>query len=235
MPTPHINAPEGAFASTVLMPGDPLRAARLAERFLADADKVTDVRGMGGYTGTWKGVPVSVMPSGMGMPSAAIYITELIREYGVTTLIRVGTAGAYQPDVALRQIVAADSAETNSNLPNVIGATPPLVASPRLLATAVDVAREKGIALRTGPIFSSDTFYEPSSEGHDRNTAAGLLCVEMEAAALYSIAALEGAEALTLMTMTDHLATGEALSSDDRQNSVDEMLELGLDIAAAAA
>ena len=217
------------------MPGDPLRAARLADRFLADAEKVTDVRGMGGYTGTWKGVPVSVMPSGMGMPSAAIYITELIREYGVTTLIRVGTAGAYQPDLALRKIVAADSAQTNSNLPNIIGATEPLSASPRLLATAAEVASTTGVDLAIGPIFSSDTFYEPTFDGHERNTAAGLLCVEMECAALYGIASLEGAEALTLMTMTDHLATGEQLSSEDRQNSVDEMLELALNIAASAA
>lgn len=234
MPTPHISAADGAFAPTVLMPGDPLRAARIADSFLSDAHKVTDVRAMAGFTGTWQGTPVSVMPSGMGVPSAAIYITELIRHYGVVRLIRVGTAGAYQPDLELRKIVAADSATTNSNLPTMIGAQPPFTASPDLLATAISTAQAHGVELVTGPIFTSDAFYEPSDDGHTANAANGVLCVEMETAALYGIAAVEGVDALTLLTMTDHLVDGSHLTSDERQNSVDEMLELALNVAVAA-
>jgi purine-nucleoside phosphorylase len=234
MPTPHISAPDGAFAPTVLMPGDPLRAARIAEKFLDDAELVTDVRAMNGFTGSWKGTPVSVMPSGMGIPSAAIYITELVRHYGVTRLIRVGTAGVYAPELALRQIVAADSAVTNSNLPEIIGATTPYVVSADLLEVARQTAASKGVDLVTGTIFSSDVFYEPTDEIREMHTANGVLAVEMETAALYAIAQIEGAQALTLLTMTDHLVTGEHLSSIERQQGVDEMIELALDVTHAA-
>ena len=234
MPTPHLSAADGAFAPTVLMPGDPKRAARIANKFLDNAELVTDVRAMTGFTGTWKGTPVSVMPSGMGMPSAAIYVTELVREYGVTRLIRVGTAGVYQPDLALRQIIAAESAVTNSNLPAMIGATEPLTAAPALLQAARDTASATGVSLLTGQVFTSDVFYEPTNNAQERHTAAGVLCVEMECAALYAIAALEGIEALAMFTMTDHLVTGEHLSSDDRQQGVDEMIELALDTAVRA-
>lgn len=236
MPTPHISAPDGAFAPTVLMPGDPRRAARIAENFLDNAELVTDVRAMTGFTGAWKGTPISVMPSGMGMPSAAIYITELIRSYRVSRLIRVGTAGVYRPELQLRQIVAADAAVTNSNLPAVLGTTnDDLRASPDLLATAQLMATKSGVDLTTGTVFTSDVFYEPNDDARDMHTANGVLCVEMETAALYAIASQEGAQALTLMTMTDHLVTGEHLSADDRQKGVDEMIELALDTAAAAA
>lgn len=236
MPTPHISAPEGAFAETVLMPGDPRRAARIAENFLDNATLVTDVRAMTGFTGSWKGTPISVMPSGMGMPSAAIYITELIRSYGVQRLIRVGTAGVYRPELQLRQIVAADTAVTNSNLPSVIGTNDDdLRASATLLATARRTASAAGVALTTGTVFTSDVFYEPNDDARDMHTANGVLCVEMETAALYAIASQEGAQALTLMTMTDHLVTGEHLSSDDRQEGVDEMIELALNTAVSAA
>jgi len=234
MPTPHISAVEGAFAPTVLMPGDPKRAARIANNFLDEATLVTDVRSMTGFTGIWKGTPISVMPSGMGMPSAAIYATELIREYGVTRFIRVGTAGVYQPDIALREIVAAETAVTNSNLPAMIGAPEALTASAILLAAARATAETSGVALRTGPVFTSDVFYEPDTSAQDMHAANGVLCVEMETAALYAIAAVEGVDALTLMTMTDHLVTGEHLSSDERQQGVDEMIELALDTAARA-
>lgn len=233
MPTPHINAPDGAFADTLLMPGDPQRAKHIAERFLDDADLVTDVRGMLGYTGTYEGRAVSVMASGMGMPSAAIYITELLRSYGVRRIIRVGTAGVYAPDLALRQIVAATDAVTNSNLPEIIGAPAVLEPSAALLATAQGVAEQHGIDLQTGTVFTSDIFYEPNDDARHEHTANGVLCVEMETAALYAIAAVEGAEALTLLTMTDHLVTGEHLSSQERQLTVDEMLELGLRTAIA--
>jgi purine-nucleoside phosphorylase len=217
------------------MPGDPRRAARIANNFLEGAELVTDVRAMTGFTGSWKGTPISVMPSGMGMPSAAIYITELIRSYGVTRLIRVGTAGIYRPELQLRQIVAADAAVTNSNLPNVIGTTESdLRASPDLLAAAERTASEAGVSLTTGTVFTSDVFYEPNDDARDMHTANGVLCVEMETAALYAIASQEGVQALTMMTMTDHLVTGEHLSSDERQQGVDEMIELALDTAVAA-
>ncbi|MCL4120490.1 UNVERIFIED_CONTAM: hypothetical protein GTU68_006770 [Idotea baltica] len=231
MPTPHLSAADGAFAPTVLMPGDPKRAARIANNFLDDAELVSDVRAMTGFTGTWKGTPISVMPSGMGMPSAAIYITELIREYGVTRLIRVGTAGVYQPDLSLRQIIAAESAVTNSNLPDMIGATAPLAVSPGLLQAARDTAAATNVSLVTGQVFTSDVFYEPNNDAQAAHTANGVLCVEMECAALYAIAAVEGVEALAMFTMTDHLVTGEHLSSDERQKGVDEMIELALNTA----
>ena len=231
MPTPHISAPDGAFADTVLMPGDPKRAAHLAETFLDGAEMVTEVRGMTGFTGTYGGTPVSVMPSGMGMPSAAIYSTELIRFYGVRRLIRVGTCGVYQPDLPLRRVVAGTEAVTDSNIPAALGAPHPLLPSAELLATAEQVAADTGVDLATGTIFSSDIFYEPDDATHEARAAAGVLVVEMEAAALYAISALEGAEALTLVTTTDHLVTGEHLTADERQTSVDEMLELALRVA----
>jgi len=232
MPTPHISAPDGAFAPTVLMPGDPKRAARIANNFLDDATLVTDVRAMTGFTGSWKGIPVSVMPSGMGIPSAAIYVTELIRFYGVARLLRVGTAGVYDPDLGLREIVAASSAVTNSNLPAAIGASGELLASPAMLAAATEAATEAGITLHQGKVFTSDIFYEPDDTARETHTADGVVCVEMETAALYAIAAVEGAEALTMMTMTDHLVHGDHLSSDERQQGVDQMIELALDTAA---
>ena len=232
MPTPHISAEPGDFAPTVLMPGDPKRAARIANNFLDNAVQVTDVRAMTGFTGTWKGTPISVMPSGMGLPSAAIYITELIREFGVNRLIRVGTAGVYQPDLALRQIVAAESAVTNSNLPTLIGATGPITGSAAMIDAAKVTAASTGVSLVTGQVFSSDVFYEPNNDAQAIHTANGVLCVEMECAALYSIAAIEGVDALAMFTMTDHLVHGEHLSSDERQQGVDEMIELALNTAA---
>ena len=234
MTTPHLNAADGAFADTVLMPGDPKRAERIADRFLESAECVSDVRGMRGYTGFFEGTRVSVMPSGMGMPSAAIYVTELVRFYGVKRVIRVGTAGVYDPDVRLRQVVAASEAVTNSSLPANIGASMPYLASTTLLETAKRVAADTGVDLIVGKALSSDVFYEPDDGPRLRHTADGVICAEMEAAAMYAICALEGADALAIMTMTDHLVHGDQLSADDRQTSVDEMLELGLRTAVAA-
>lgn len=234
MATPHISADAGAFAPTVLMPGDPKRAARIAHNFLEGSELVSDVRAMTGFTGTWKDTPISVMPSGMGMPSAAIYITELIREYDVSRIIRVGTAGVYQPDLALRQIIAAESAVTNSNLPATIGHEGPITGSSALLEAARQTARSTDVSLLTGPVFTSDVFYEPNDEAQKLHTANGVLCVEMECAALYSIAALEGAEALAMFTMTDHLVHHQFLSAEERQKGVDEMIELALNTAVAA-
>jgi purine-nucleoside phosphorylase len=232
--TPHINAETGAFASTVLMPGDPRRAQHIAETFLDGWEQVTDVRGMLGFTGSFEGHRLSVMASGMGIPSAAIYITELVRHYGVSTIIRVGTAGVYQPDLALRQIVAATDAVTNSNLPELIGAPTPIAASPRMLDVVQRVSIARGIDVQLGTVFTSDIFYEPTDDARHRHTANGVLAVEMETAALYAVCAIEGAEALSLFTMTDHLVTGEHLTSDERQLTVNEMLELGLRTAVAA-
>ncbi len=234
MTTPHINAADGAFAPTVLLPGDPRRANHIAETFLDDWEQVTDVRGMLGFTGSFEGHRLSVMASGMGIPSAAIYITELIRAYDVSTIIRVGTAGVYQPDIQLRQIVVATDAVTNSTLPEAIGAPSPIVASPRMLEVVKSVATAHDIELQLGTIYSSDIFYEKDNTTQDRLTAAGVLAVEMETAALYSICAVEGAEGLGMFTMTDHLVTGEHLTSEERQLTVDEMLELGLRTAVAA-
>ncbi len=234
MPTPHINAADGAFAPTVLMPGDPKRAEHIATTFLTDWEQVTDVRGMLGFTGLFKGHRLSVMASGMGMPSAAIYITELVREYGVSTIIRVGTAGVYKPELQLRQIVAATDAVTNSNMPELIGAPSPIVASPRMIDVVKQVSEDNGVGLELGTVFTSDIFYEQNSNAQDVHTANGVLAVEMETAALYSVCAVEGAEALAMFTMTDHLVTGEHLSSDERQLTVNEMLELGLRTAVAA-
>jgi len=231
MPTPHISAADGAFAPTVLMPGDPRRAAHIAERFFDAPKLVSDVRAMTGFTGTYKSMPVSVMPSGMGMPSAAIYVTELIRSYGVTRLLRVGTAGVYKPELALRSIVAADKAVTNSNIPEIIGAAHPLAGSPALLQAVREVAERSQVELEVGTVFTSDVFYEPTDAARHKHTADGVLCVEMETAALYAIAQCEGVEALTMMTMTDHLVTGEHLSSEERQLGVDEMIELALETA----
>ena len=165
------------------------------------------------------------------MPSAAIYITELVRHYGVTRIVRAGTAGVYAPDLALRSIVAADRAVTNSGLPAVIGAPDELTATPALLTAAESTAAAADVHVHVGTVFTSDVFYEPDDDARHEHTANGVLCVEMETAALYALAATEGFEALTLLTMTDHLVTGEHLSSDDRQRGVDEMLELALDIA----
>ena len=234
VPTPHINAPEGAFATTVLMPGDPLRARHIAETFFDEHDRVTDVRGMLGFTGNFEGHRLSVMASGMGMPSAAIYITELVRHYDVSTIIRVGTAGVYQPDLQLRQVVVATEAVTNSNMPEILGAPTPIVPTQRMVEVVGEIAQAHDVEPVYGTVFTSDIFYEPNDDARDRHTANGVLAVEMETAALYSICAVEGVEALSMFTLTDHLVTGEHLSSDERQLTVDHMLELGLHTAVAA-
>lgn len=229
MPTPHIEAPDGAFAATVLMPGDPRRAEYIADNHLDDARLVTNVRNTSGYTGTFHGTPISVMASGMGMPSAAIYITELFRSYDVETIIRIGTSGAYQPDLKIRQLVAASSATTNSAMPELLAGGPiDMVADAELLAQLVDTAAASDINVRVGTVFTSDIFYEPNDASQQEQTANGVLCVEMETAALYAIAALEGKRALSVLTMSDHLVTGEQMTSDERQSSLDEMIQLAL-------
>jgi len=234
IPTPHINAPAGAFAPTVLMPGDPLRSKYIAEHYLEGAELVNNVRGVQGYTGTYKGKRVSVMASGMGMPSIGIYSYELFNCYGVENIIRVGTAGAMTDRLKLRDVVAAMSAYTDSNYGaqfGVRGTLAPCCSYP-LLKAAVEAAERLGQPLVPGPIYSSDAFY---GQGSYSATPAlqklGVMCVEMETYALYLNAAAAGKQALTLLTISDSLVTGESLPAEDRQNTFTRMMEIALEIA----
>ena len=230
MATPHISAEPGDFAPLVLMPGDPRRARRIADEFFDDARLVTEVRGIRGFTGTHAGRPVSVLASGMGGPSIAIYATELARFYGVTRIVRVGTAGGLHPGMSLGTVVAASVAHTDSAItagwvPGVsLGAAP---AFP-LLRAAVEAAERDGVPLRVGPVFSSDTFYGDDASLPSRLAALGTLAVEMEAATLYAVGAKEGIETLALVTVTDDLVTGEHLSSDERETGFGAAARLAL-------
>ncbi len=233
-PTPHINAKPGDFARTVLMPGDPLRAKFIAETFLEDAVLVNNVRGVQGYTGYYKGKRVSVMASGMGMPSIGIYSHELYNFYGVENIIRVGSAGAMTPDLKLRDIVAGMSAYTNSNFGKQFGFEGTLApcCSYELLSGAVEAAKNLGVRLVPGPIFSSDTFYEACDPTSSAKLAKlGVKCVEMEAYALYLNAAAAGKNALALLTISDSLVTGEALPAEERQLTFTDMMKIALEIA----
>ncbi|GAA1029928.1 purine-nucleoside phosphorylase [Virgisporangium ochraceum] len=232
----HIGAAPGEIAPRVLMPGDPLRAKWIAETFLTDAKCYSTVRNMFGFTGTYNGVPVSVQGSGMGMPSASIYAHELINEYGVTTLIRVGTCGALTADLNLRDVIAASGSSTDSNMnrfrfDGLIDYAP--VADFGLLRTAVDKAEARNIAMTVGPILAADAFYTDRPDLYDRLAEYGVLAVEMESAALYTIAARYKAKALTLLTVSDNLKTGEASSAQERQETFAQMVEVALDTAIA--
>ncbi len=235
MPTPHNSAQKGDFAKTVLMPGDPLRAKFIAETFLKDAKLVNNVRGIQGYTGTWKGVPVSVQASGMGIPSIGIYSHELYNFYDVENIIRVGSAGGFADDLKLMDIVAGVGASTDSGFAHQFGlmGTFAPTADYTLLKTAMDIGVEKGLPIRAGNILSSDNFYNDGSDGTDQWKKMGVLAVEMEAAGLYMTAARYGKRALCLCTISDHLYTGEELSAEARQLSLTQMIELALDTAAA--
>ena len=230
-PTPHINAQKGDFAKTVLMPGDPLRAKYIAENFLENPRLVNNVRGIQGYTGTYKGVPISVMASGMGMPSIGIYSYELFSAYGVENIIRVGSAGGMQSSVKVRDIVIGMGACTNSNYASQYGlnGTFAPIASYKLLRTCVDKATEMGVCHHIGNLLSSDTFY--SDDQSSDWGKMGVLAIEMEAAALYMNASRLGKNALAICTISDHLLTGEATSSEERQNSFTEMMTLALETA----
>ena len=235
IPTPHITAKAGDFAPTVLMPGDPLRSRFVAENFLTDAVLVNNVRGVQGYTGLYKGKRVSVMASGMGMPSIGIYSYELYNFYGVENIIRIGSAGAMTDKLHLRDIVAGMSAYTNSNYGASFGFSGHLApcCSYELLTKAVEAGKALGQPIVPGPIFSSDCFYEQGCDKTSSSLLAGLgvLCVEMEAAALYLNAAAAGKNALALLTISDSLVTGEALPAEDRQNTFTKMMEIALTIA----
>lgn len=231
IPTPHNRAKKGEIASTVIMPGDPLRAKFIAENFLDDAQCFNDVRGMLGYTGYYKGKEVSTMGHGMGMPSVGIYTYELFNFYGVDNIIRVGSAGGLREDVKLRDIVIAMGACTNSNYAHhygLLGTFAP-IASYSLLERAVDVARKKNIEVKVGNILTSDIFYDDESQ-QKKWIKMGVLAVEMEAAALYMNAARAGKNALCICTISDLPFTGEACSAEERQTTFTQMIELALEM-----
>ena len=233
IPTPHIAAKEGDFARTVLMPGDPLRAKYIAENFLTDAVLVNNVRGVNGYTGMYNGKRVSVMASGMGMPSMGIYSYELFKFYGVDNIIRIGTAGSLQPDLKIRDLAIAMGACTDSNYAaqyELPGTFAP-IASFDLLRKAVDQAEKMGnVGYKVGNVASSDVFYSerPTMEAWQK---MGVLAVEMETAALYMNAARTGKNALTICTISDSLVTGEVTTSEERQTSFADMMKVALEIA----
>ncbi len=232
IPTPHIEAKAGDFAKTVLMPGDPLRAKFIAETFLKDAKLINNVRGVQGYTGTYKGKRVSVMASGMGMPSIGIYSYELFNFYDVKNIIRVGTAGVIRPDLKVRDIVIGQGACTNSSYGrqfDLPGDFAP-ICSFELLQKAVKTAENMGITPVVGNLYSSDTFYDDSM-GLSKWQKMGVLAVEMEAAALYMNAARAGKNALAICTISDNPFTGEATTSEERQLNFTKMMEIALEIA----
>ena len=231
MATPHINAEKGDFAKTVLLPGDPLRAKYIAETFLEDVKQVTDVRNILGFTGSYKGKKVSVMGSGMGIPSASIYATELIKEYGVENIIRVGTCGAVSRDVKVLDVIIGMGACTDSkvNRMRFSGHDFAAIADYGLLRKAVDAAEDAGINVKVGNIFSADLFYTPAPEMFDTLENLNILGVEMEAAGLYGVAAEFGAKALTILTVSDHIRTGEVTTAQERQTSFNEMIIVALD------
>lgn len=231
--TIHIGAEPGQIAETVLMPGDPLRAKWAAETFLDDVALVNETRGMLGFTGTWRGNPVTIQGSGMGMPSLSIYANELIRDFGAKTLIRIGSAGAMQTHVNVRDIVLAMTASTistpSAGLFRDLSFAP--CANWDLLSAADRAARSRNVPVHVGGIYSSDVFYDERPDLTEQMTRHGVLCVEMEAAELYNVAARHGCRALAVLTISDHLLTGEALPADQRQSSFGDMVDIALEAA----
>ncbi len=232
--TPHINLKEGcSFAKTVLMPGDPLRAKMIAETFFENPVLINNVRGIQGYTGTYKGHPVSVMASGMGMPSIGIYSYELYSFFGVENIIRVGSAGGIGEGIGLRDVIAGIGANTNSSFASQYGARGSIAptCSFELLSTAVDSAKEIGIEMKVGNLLSSDTFYDADSDSLKKWAKAGSLAVEMEAAALYLTAMHCKKRALAICTVSDLPFTGEGCSAEERQNTFTDMIKIALETA----
>ncbi len=228
--TVHIGAEPGDIAETVLMPGDPYRAKWAAETFLEDVRCVNQVRGMLGFTGTWKGNPVTIHGSGMGMPSLSIYANELIRDYNAKTLIRIGSCGGMTSNVALRDVIIAMTASSlstpSSGIFKELNFAP--CADWSLLLAAAIAAQAKGVRSHVGGIYSSDVFYDERPDLNEQMVRHGVLAVEMEAAELYNVAARYGVRALAVLTVSDHLATGEALPSADRETSFGDMVEIAL-------
>ncbi|WP_297486707.1 purine-nucleoside phosphorylase [uncultured Cetobacterium sp.] len=227
----HIGAKKGEIAETVLLPGDPLRAKWIAETFLEDVVCYNEVRGMYGYTGTYKGKKISVQGTGMGVPSISIYVNELIREYDVKNLIRVGTAGSYREDIKVRDVILAMSASTTSGVNRLrfSGADYAPTANFDLFMKAAEVAKNKGIKVKGGTVLTSDEFYGDNFESYKKWADFGVLCVEMETAALYTIAAKYNVKALTILTISDSLVTGEETTSQERQTTLKEMIEIALE------
>ncbi len=233
--TPHIKAAPSDFAKTVLMPGDPLRSKFVAETFLEDAKLVNNVRGVQGYTGTYKGVPITVMASGMGMPSIGIYSYELYNFFGVENIIRIGSAGAINEKVNLRDVIIGMGACTNScyqDQYNLNGKFAP-IANFELLSHAVNAAKDLGVNYHVGNILSSDIFYHADPNFNDGWSKMGVLGIEMEAAALYMNAAALGKRALAICTVSDHILRGEALDADSRQTSFTDMMKIALEVGVA--
>lgn len=231
MSTPHISANVGEFAETVLMPGDPLRAKFIADNFLDDVECVTKVRNMLGYTGMYKGKKISVMGSGMGIPSISIYATELYKDYGVENIIRIGSCGAVSDDIKIRDIVIGMAASTDSNVNRQrfnqcdFAAT----ADFSLLQRVVNTAERLKQKIQVGNIFTADLFYTPQPEMFAMMEKYGILAVEMEAAGLYGVAAEYGKKALTVLTVSDHIKSGEQTTSDERENTFKDMMKLTLE------
>ena len=233
IPTAHNSAKAGDFAKTVLMPGDPLRAKYIAETYLENSRQVNAVRNMFGYTGTYKGKEISVMGGGMGMPSIGIYSYELFNFYDVYQVIRIGSAGAFQDNIKLMDVVIGMGACTDSNYAYQYGlpGTFAPIADYELLNRAVETAKRQGTNVVVGNVLSSDVFYNAMSNVNDLWRDMGVLAVEMEAAALYMNAAKAGKKALCMLTISDHLYTGESLSAEDRQLGFGKMMEIALELA----
>ena len=231
-PTPHLEGVYGDYAPTVLLPGDPTRARFIAENYLTNIKLVNSVRGAEGFTGEFNGVPISVQSVGMGVPSALIYYTELIRFFGVKKLIRVGSCGGLSESVRLGDLICASAAGTDSAAIETLndGLTLPSVADWDMLYSAVNVANDAGISMAVGPVFTSDLFYGPNPELFSKLTRRGILGVEMEIAGLYSLAQAEGAQALALVTVSDDIIRQEIMSSADRESTFDEMIQVALGI-----
>lgn len=229
----HIAAKNGEIADTVLLPGDPKRAKWIAENFLENAVCYTDIRGMLGFTGTYKGKRISVQGTGMGIPSMSIYITELMKDYGVKTLIRVGSAGSYQEDIKIRDIVVALSTSTDSNINNrrFQGASFAPTVNFDLLSKVLKTAEEKNIKIKAGNILTSDEFYNDDPSYFKKWAEFGVLAVEMETAALYTLASKYKAKALSILTISDSLVSPEITSSEEREKTFNEMIELALETA----
>ncbi|PHQ93978.1 MAG: purine-nucleoside phosphorylase [Marinosulfonomonas sp.] len=229
----HIGAKPGEIAETVLLPGDPYRARWAAEKFLKDPKLVNEVRGMLGFTGTYKGNRVTIQGSGMGMPSLSIYVNELIKDYDAKTLIRIGSCGAMQESIKVRDVIIAMTTTTvatpSSTIFRELNFSP--TADYSLLRAAADAASKVGVGVHVGGIYSSDTFYDERPDLNKEMTRHGILGVEMEAAELYTLAARYGVRALAVMTVSDHLITGDALPADQRETSFGDMIEIALEAA----
>lgn len=234
VPTPHISSAKDEIAKSVLMPGDPLRSKFIADNFLGDPKLVNNVRGVQGYTGTWKNTPVTVMASGMGIPSIGIYSYELYNIYDVDNIIRIGSAGALRDDLNLMDLVLGMGACTDSNFAHQFGlmGTFAPIADYVLLRETMAAAKLRGVDVAVGNLLSSDNFYSDGTDNIDLWKKMGVMAVEMEAAGLYMTAARAGKRALCMCTISDHIYRPEALTSDERQSSFNKMIEIALDTAA---